>query len=273
MKTTRFVLLGVLLFSICHGQITIVDFGATGNQINLADTYTQNFDSLLATTPSSGVPWVNNTTLAGWYSSQNTYTASYTTSALLSLGAVNDIERALGSRGSNWALRLVNNSSQTITGFNISYTGEQWYRGANDPQSLDRMFFDYQKHLASTSEATEIALITGAGRVFVPDLYFIAPNRTDVSASVLDGNLTENRYFVSYTLNSISLAPGEKLWLSWSTGDTISFNDHTLAIDDVSISFLSTIPEPAAFATFASAAVFGVTLIYRRRRLAITGHS
>lgn len=264
MKFTRFALIGLALLTICHGQITIVDSGATSDQVNLAGTYNQSFDSLLATTPSSGAPWVNNVTLPGWYSNPSFYSASYTAVGILSLGVATDSDRALGSRGNSWALRFVNSSSQTITGFNVSYTGEQWYRGANDPQGASIMSFEYKKYSAATSAASEISNINGAGRISVPELYFNSPNQTDVSASILDGNTTENRLFVNFTLTGIAVAPGEKLWLRWASGSLLA-QSHAIGIDDVQVSFISTIPEPASFASFAAAAALGIALIHRRR--------
>jgi hypothetical protein len=251
--------------NLCSGQISLVNSGATTNQVNINGTYTQNFDSLASSTSSGGTAWVNNTTIPGWYSSQTRYSANNTSPGLLSTGSLNDTDRALGSKGSTWGLRIVNNSSATLTGVVINYTGEQWYRGANDPQGFSRMFFNYMKFPSYYTEANEFALFNGAGRIAVPELYFDSPNQTDTSASILDGNLTENRVFVSFTLTGLSVAPNEKLWLNWSVGSPLT-EKHTLAIDDVQISFLASIPEPSSYAVFVAIGAFAAVVSNRRRR-------
>src|SRR5690606_34081648 len=125
------------------GAIDIVDSGATGaGQVNLNGTYTQNFDTLLASTPSNGSAWVNDLTIPGWYSSQSGYTANGVLGGLGSYGT--DSDRALGSVGAFWALRFVNTSTATISGVQISFTGEQWYRGGNSPQEATTMSFRYR---------------------------------------------------------------------------------------------------------------------------------
>lgn len=119
MKHHFLLCVGLGVVSPLIAQVNIVDSGATGTQVNLNGVYTQNFDTLLSSTPSSGVPWVNNVTLPGWYSLGTSYSVNNRFSGLSSYGNGTDAERALGSIGGSWALRFVNNSSQTITGFNV----------------------------------------------------------------------------------------------------------------------------------------------------------
>ena len=239
-------------------QITIVDSGAAGNQVNLAGTYTQNFDTL-PTPPPGGTDWINNSTLPGWYSNQSYILTNGINGGLASYGT--DSDRALGSTGAYWALRFVNNSSQTISGVSLAYDVEQWYRAANSPQVSNQLLLYYRIYGAATSEAVEVDNISRAGWTWLTAASFTTPNATDTSASMLDGNLPENQGDVSVMIDGITLAPGEKLWLRWVTFDDVG-NDHALAIDNVSVSF-STIPEPASFAALLG--LYSLAFANRRR--------
>ena len=81
-------------------QIEIVNSGATGNQLNLADNYTQSFDTL-ANTGTALTPWLNNTTLPGWYAYRTNSgdITGYTPNAgrFASFGGEGQLDRALGS--------------------------------------------------------------------------------------------------------------------------------------------------------------------------------
>jgi hypothetical protein len=244
--------------------IDIVDSGASGAyQVNLAGTYTQNFDSLVSS-GSGGVPFSNDTTLPGWYS-QLTYGANQL-SGLSSFGT--DSDRALGSTGAYWALRLANASTQLITGLSVSYTGEQWYRGANNPQSSDRIYFYYRIYDSSVTLPLEIYGIGGISNWNEVNLLeYDAPNATATSASMLDGNLPENSVNVSFNLSGIVLAPGEKIWLKWISSNRDGVNDHALAIDDLNISFFTAaIPEPAATTALLGLATLSFAASRRKAR-------
>src|SRR6478736_8752562 len=118
--------------------------------------YAQNFDALAT---SGANPWVNNSTLPGWYAARNgTNALSYragdggsNAGDLWSYGVAgvsNVADRALGSVASGTAtpvvfgLRFTNDTAVTFTNFVISYIGEQWRCGGNTtPQTLT---FSYQ---------------------------------------------------------------------------------------------------------------------------------
>lgn len=243
--------------------IDIVDSGASGAyQVNLTGTYTQNFDSLVSS-GTGGVPFSQDITLPGWYS-QLTYGANQL-SGLSSFGT--DSDRALGSTAATWALRLVNASTQPITGFSISYTGEQWYRGANTPQVTDGMSCYYIKYSASETLAYEIYNMGGLGATFISPLRFVSPNAVETSAAWIDGNLVENRTQISFDFTGVTLEPGEKIWFHWVSSNNPTYNDHALAIDDLSISFsTAAIPEPAATSALLGLAALGLAASRRRLR-------
>jgi hypothetical protein len=143
-------------------------------------------------------------------------------------------------------LRFVNTSSQTISGFSVSYDVEQWYRAANSPQGTNTLHFYYIVYSATVSQVQEVGNILGPGWTHVAEATFTSPNASLTTASVLDGNLPENQGRISATITGITLAPGQKLWLGWATFDEPG-NDHAFGTDNVSVSF-SAIPEPATFA-------------------------
>lgn len=244
--------------------IDIVDSGASGAQVNLSGTYTQNFDSLASSPQPGGYAWDNNVTLPGWYSTQSLYDANRTNGGLASFGS--DSDRALGSIATNWSLRFVNSSSQTISGFSVSFDVEQWFRASNSPQVSNSLHLYYRVYSASISEAVEAGNILSGGWTHIPSATFTSPNASLTSAAFLDGNLLENQGHVSVTISGITLAPGEKLWLQWITGDEPG-NDHAFATDNVQVSFLTgAIPEPSSAALLFGLAAFAFARLRRKAR-------
>lgn len=192
--------------------------------INLSNPYSQNFDTLT----SSG-NWVDDSTIAGWYANRTTYTAgtgSSNTGALYSFGTTP--ERSLGSVASGgtntvlWGVRFVNNTAETISSLNISYTGEQWRTGGSTSvaQALD---FQYQISAPS---------LTGGTWVDFNSLDFNSISFATPTAGALNGNDAANRTSLSATLTNLNLAPGEEIWLRWSDVDNAG-SDNGLGIDDL----------------------------------------
>jgi uncharacterized protein len=206
--------------------------------INLSNPYSQNFNSLANS--GTNIPWNDDSTIPGWYSNRVTYTAgtgSSNTGSLYSFGSSNSPERALGSVASNstgtiyYGSRFVNNTSNTISGLNISYTGEQWRNGGNtNPHTLD---FQYQVGATSLTSGSWIDFNT---------LDFTTPIAT-ASSSVLDGNAAANRTTLSSTLGGLTIAPGQEIWLRWEDPNDAG-NDHGLGIDDFTISINNDAPPP-----------------------------
>lgn len=218
--------------------------------ISLSSPYTQTFDALLA---SGSGTWVNDpaadgsTGLVGWYTARTgtgttiaADTGSNNAGNLYSYGAAGSSDRALGSVGSGnaaagsffWGVRLINDTSSTLSSLTISYTGEQWrYSGTAAAQTVD---FQYQ--IAATS------LTAGTWIDFNP-LDFVSPVISGTTGA-LNGNVAPNQTTLSSTLSGISLAPGQEIWLRWSDIDHPG-SDHGLAIDNVSTSTTVT-PPPGA---------------------------
>ncbi len=229
--------------------------------INLSSSYSQNFDSLLAT--GANITWTDDSTIAGWYSNRPTYeagTGSSNAGSLYSFGSTGSTDRALGAVSSSstgtilYGVRLVNNTSSTIAGLNVGYTGEQWRNsGANAAQVVD---FQYQ--VGATN------LTTGSWVDFNA-LDFTSPVFS-ATAGVLDGNLSANQTALSSTISGLSVGSGQEIWLRWSDIDHTGA-DHGLAIDNFSVSAITAssqpVPEPMDFMG-TIVAIFAAVILKRR---------
>ena len=216
--------------------------------------YTQNFNTLAGTTNNTtGVTWTDNSTLPGWYAALTTGavptygvtngtmggavaafddtdsspTTNINNVGLFSFGTASSTDRALGSRAtSNWTghgtvafgVRLVNNTAQTITAFNVSFTGEQWHK--NGGPTAHTLPLQYQVGASSITAGTWTSVAT-----------FSSPVNTGTIAT-LDGNASANRRGVAGRITGISWAPGAELWLRIADGNE-SGSEQALGIDDL----------------------------------------
>lgn len=228
--------------------------GLPAQQSFTGGTYTQNFDGLPATGTFalvgngphalSAAP-INATGLTGWslakYAGSGANatflvsTGSANNGAAYSYGSTSSSDRALGSVGSGsvisrFGLVLMNDSGSAITGFTLSYTGEQWRRGS---AAANKLTFSY------AVGATDI----NTGTFFTAtDLDFTAPNTTGTSIA-LDGNAAGNKTAVSHTVTGINWGAGQTLVLRWSDVDD-SGSDDGLSIDDLTFSTSDDPPPP-----------------------------
>jgi hypothetical protein len=200
--------------------------------ISLTGTYTQNFNSLASS--GSSIPWTDNVTIPGWYSSRtiyNTGTGSSNGGALYSFGTSGSNERALGSVASGstgtlyYGARFINNTGTTITSLKVTYTGEQWRNSANaSAQTLNFAYLTSPEPISSLTAGTWTA---------VSSLDFTGPV-TGGTASAIDGNAADNSTLVSFTIYGLNIAPGDELFIRWDDPDD-SGSDHGLGIDDLTV--------------------------------------
>lgn len=236
-----------------------------------AFTYTENFDSL-TTTATATVPWANDSTLAGWSLFASTGAAITTygadnggsnTGTFRSFGATGSGERALGSTASGgayfgspasgttagWiAVQLTNATGAALSGFSLSYDGEQWRNGGNtSAQSL-------------TLEYGFGATFAAVGAWTATGFNFVSPV-VGATAAAVDGN---GAGLVSSIGGAVATpwAAGDSLWLRWTDLNDVG-NDHGLAIDNFSFS-VSAVPEPGTGALMLAGA--GVLVLLARRR-------
>ncbi|MBI2967371.1 MAG: T9SS type A sorting domain-containing protein [Bacteroidetes bacterium] len=212
---------GTLMFQ-SYGQVSITTFGTP---------YNQNFNTL--GNSGADLVWVNNSTLAGWYTNEwdNAYDADSGWSpvkGLFSFGLSPASDRALGSVAGppaawvTFGVRIANNTGFEIVSFGIAYTGEQW-RCANSAAQL----LDFQYMINADS-------ITNPGPwTDVDPLDFSSP-QTCPDTGWRDGNNAINRAFFGPLGLTVTVNAGDEIWFRWVDND--DFNDeHGLAVDDLSI--------------------------------------
>ncbi len=263
---TNFVIFLSLVASTVDAQIEIVESAANVNQTALSGVYTQDFDSLTGT----GSWWTENSTLRGWYATEETLgIGTGSGQGVSSIGyAGGQGDRALGAKGGDgrtelFAVRFANATSLTLTGLSVSFDGEQWYRNPSITPRSSTLRFEYQIFDAGAGYEYK-----STGWVSVPALDFISPNAALTTAANLDGNAPENRVRdIQALIEGVSIAPTQEIWLRWvSYGVALGVPVHGLGIDNLSVSFATAIPEPAAFACLAGLGALGVGFSRRRTR-------
>lgn len=252
------------------GCVTSASLGATVT--NVSPSVSQNFDTLANTgttnsfsawAVSSGQSWEATSSLSapavGQYSASN---GSSTAGSMYSFGAINSSERALGSIASGptgtlyYGLRLTNGGTTTITGLEITYTGEQWRNGGNT--AAHTLAFEYSTTASSIGDIS--------GYVGVAALSFTGPV-TGSTAAALDGNLAANRSTLTAVITGLNVLPGQLIRIRWVDLND-SGNDHGLAIDDLTVT--ARFGQDSAEIPLPAAAVAGPGLLafsaLRRRR-------
>lgn len=232
--------------------------------------YTQNFNTLPTSLPAGSTSLVGRfphalndafeiTTMPGWWgtnhrgSNSNSEFRAHDGSlagasgrGVLSLGLVDDTERALGTLAtsnqiSSFGLILRNDTTDVIDEIGVEFFGEQWRRGdiSSSAPTINSLTFAFNVFAQDPSEfaVNDIRLNPPAGSVIpeyrsMASLDFTSPNRQSSPTNVaLDGNLAENRTFKSGTLGGLNWAPGTFLSLRWA-GVDLTGQDDGLAIDD-----------------------------------------
>jgi hypothetical protein len=250
-------------------QIQIVNSGATGSSINLSSAYSQNFDTL-ANTATNLNAWVDNSTLPGWYAYQNSSggITSYRANGpyqLASLGGNGASDRALGSGldsgvgdAVSFGVQFQNSTASLITSLLVSFDGEQWWRGSTPLGQTDSLNLSYQ-----IFDPGQGAVSVFAGWTSVETLSFTSPI-TGFGTGPLDGNLAANRIAnINATITGFSVAPGQELWIRWTATNLEGINDHTLAVDNLNVTFGS-IPEPSTY-SLVFAGLAATVAVFRRR--------
>ncbi len=200
------------------------------------------------------------------------------TGAFMSFGASGSTDRALGDVGSTtlaanpmapatgtpiyWAMRVTNDTGQTLDSFTVSYFGEQWRDGNNTtPEAITVAYSN-----AATTDATNWADQTAVNPDFtsIPSLTFNPPVTTNNDAAV-DGNVAgRSASALSATITGLNWAAGTDLWIRFNEPQ-VTGNDDGLGIDDVTFSASATVvPEPASVVLMSFAA-FGVGFVRRAK--------
>ena len=225
-------------------------------------TYTQNFDSLGTAT----APWVDNTTLPGWYAGINfpaiadgnltiANGSDATLTGLLNLGTAGAADRALGSKatGTNgfaniaYGVVFQNTGTRTLDITNIGYAGELWL--SNGTAAAPELWFTFTRTSATQITDPEPgATGTTASTGNVANTFTAAPTalnwsspstaNTGVITTGLNGNLAANRTVMSADPN-VLVPAGQYFMFRWVDTNTAT-TDGYQGIDDFSITFANT---------------------------------
>lgn len=221
-------------------------------------TYTQNFDSLVST---GSLTFVNDSTLSGWSLFRSATgamtvtagTGSSNAGGFYSFGATGSSDRALGSVASGstgtitYALALTNDTGADLSGFVLSFAGEQWRNGGSAAvQSLSVQYGFGAAYTAATTALTSFDSVVNT-----------------TTAAAVDGNGVGRVAGLGGTVNT-TWGAGQTLWITWTDVDNTG-GDHGLAIDDVSFSAITAVPEPGTYAMLL-AGLGAVGFVARRRR-------
>ncbi|MDX1965441.1 MAG: hypothetical protein SFX18_20010 [Pirellulales bacterium] len=235
-----------------HINLTAAPAGAVIPYTTAGTPYFQNFNGLPSVISAAAVlggvpvaltaaPINAAASLAGWYTSVNTGTPRFgtdagasTTGSTYSYGVagVNPVmDRALGSvtSGSSaprYGAVIANQTGQTLGGFTLTFTEEQWRKNTGVSEN-NNLVFEYK--------------IGGMG---LDDTGFISNNLgnlvpiiQDGASGALDGNSPANRAVKSVTVTGLNWASGANLVIRWQN-PAPGVNAPGLAIDD--LTFLAT---------------------------------
>ena len=187
--------------------------------------------------PADLYPWINDSTLPGWYASVNgkapdryrTTKGSQSVNPPLwvlrndgndaSLGLFRGTHRNGTVYSGAIGASFVNKTGKPVTELIISYQGEQWVHNTGGADRLD-----FQYSLDATS------LITGKWTDF-DRLDFTAPRTGAAAFTPINGDAAGNNVKIGATITGLSIAPGATFWLRWTDFDAEG-EDQALAIDD-----------------------------------------
>ncbi len=234
------------------------------NFTSLGTPYTENFNTLPNTPDAGDCPWVNNTTITGWYVEESAVcagdacddvptieaTCGPLSTAVNNAGGLyviaSSTDRSLGARpaGSTgtcyYGVRILNNTGTTITSVYVAFYAEQWSIAENSsgptfnapPFNNNQIIFDYQT-------ATTVTSLTAGAWTSVPALTFSQLHNCTLATctgssaqrAALDGNLAANRQRMAACI-TVTIPAGNEIMLRWSDVND-GANDHHLQIDDV----------------------------------------
>jgi hypothetical protein len=216
----------------------------------LGTTYTQEFNTLVFSAPSSFLPveWMFTETGTSANATYVPSTGSLATGNTYSFGGNNAGDRALGmvradDLVSTIGTFFVNGTGQTVTRLDVSYIGEQWRLGATGRE--DRIDFAF---------STDAAGLTTGTWTDVDTLDFSTVSTGSVGFK--DGNSSQNRRAVADAITGLSIAPGATFWIRWTDFDADGADDG-LAVDGFRLTPSAPAPVPAATAVPLPGAAWG----------------
>ena len=233
-----------------------------GNAYSLANPFDFAYP-IITTSDAGGLGLAN--TMPGWYGAADTLftgvvgisrfgaqDGDQTTGGVIDFGpndsgVLKGTNRALGllstgtTGSTTFALKLVNETSNSITNVSISFTGELWHNGTTERL----MSFGYSEDSTATNFLLSSESISNA--ILVSNLSFSFPTAPVVTT--IDGTQSSNQ--LDLATNNMELAapwtPGGAIWLIWSINYYGSGSGNGYAIDNLTFSNASppTVPVPS----------------------------
>jgi len=161
--------------------------------------------------------------------------------------------------GHVFAVSFKNLTASTLIRVSVTFDGEQRNRTAANPQKASGLLFSCQVYEAGSGVIYRDKHIEWT---LVPAFDFPSQNTTLNAGSKLAGNALQNRVrSINATTNGAR--SGTLAELGFSGASPI----HGLGIDNLRVSFATTIPESVAFAGLAGFGALGFPLSRRRTRL------
>lgn len=151
-------------------------------------------------------------------------------------------------------------SGADVTGVNVSYTGEQWFR------AVDASTLDFQYKILSSFDGSTFKINDETGWTDANALDFTALKTG--TAQLINGNYSgaefgPNNTGLSATLN-LAASDGQYIAFRWRQVDRFSAPQESgLGVDDFSVTF---VPEPSTYALLAGLAAVGLVMLRRRRQ-------
>lgn len=274
-KTIGFLLMALIIGSNANASIVIN---------NVGDSYSQNFDSApVPSTTRDAWTWTDNSTFAGWYRRANVnnvtqtldpdladYTAKgagVTIDGFYNVHSGTSTDAALGffidgqpgglKKGSV-GMVFQNNTGTTLSGFDVAYKGEKWYRHTEETTLL----FQYT---VQNSFADINSDIDRAGAGIWTDVGGLSWTEAAITNNTTwqDGSTAANSTNFNASVSGITLADGQSLIMRWRIPLT-GTKEQGLFIDDVTVDNFVAIPEPATISMLGIGGL--LTLLVRRMR-------
>ncbi|MBC5993572.1 T9SS type A sorting domain-containing protein [Pontibacter cellulosilyticus] len=243
-------------------------------QINLTSlTYTQNFDGMGTTTPTTFPNGWTAVRYAGTGELGAVLTpvitdGSANSGAIYNVGTTDATDRAFGSISSNstsvrFGAGFTNGTTSTIGTVQFAATMEQW-RSGSSATADEISAFEYSFNATGINDAN-------ATWTALTSMDLVEKLKTVTDNTAVNGNDAANKTSISGTISGITLAPGSNLWIRWSDPND-GGSDGLYAIDDFTLTLTAATTTGIADATKGMFSIYPNPMQSQNVRLSLPGH-